>query len=247
MMRLAIILALVLTVSGVAAAGDCSAISGYTTKAAKGTRAAEEAFVVTEAHGHWDKPEPVPGLARLNTMGTISDVRITCSVPGSYVHYRPPGAWRQRRIRPGHAQLPDARDCTVAGVFTSPEGQVLPFTLTKTGGRWGTARPLPGAGRLDLGANGSSAYVGLSCPAQSSCALAFTAVPTSAPAYAMAQVYTDAQVHGDWGPPRPLGGDTVGVIARSCGGPGSCVAGGQQVNGAFLAMGTRGTGAPRRR
>lgn len=384
------------------AVGDCGAIGGYTA-AVKGSAADEEAFVVTETHGHWGKPAAVPGLARLNTMGQVSDLRITCPAAGSctaggqyvskvsatsglgrafvvteskgiwghvqtfstaglsagasgasgldalscpsagncvaagdygsaqgslpFIVVQRHGTWGPPRLIPGMTALvgkaqaiiavpraiacdgsgdctvvggyPDSagrddafiaterhgawtpaaplpglaalqstsstrytdvdglacdssgRDCTAAGVFTSPRGRTLPFVLAKTGGTWGTVRPLPGTSALNL-SNGNGGAVILSCPTQASCTIAADAWTASSPsAFGNSQVYLDSEVKGVWGTPWHLRGVPAGdgaggeVTALSCGAAGSCTIGGYYAAGgdpsvAFLASETSG-------
>jgi hypothetical protein len=386
------------------ATGDCGAIGTYTAKAATaGTMAQQEAFVVTEASGHWGKPQPVAGLARLNTMGQVSDLRITCPAPGdcaaggayatklsatsseshafvvqqrhgtwgqvhvfgtaglaagssgassldslscsspgncvagadyggaqgslpfivvqqhgtwgapqpvpgvaaligaqrsvvseprgaycadsrdctivgdypdqgrmsAFIATEAHGVWTSAAPLPGLAALasvsksryvdadalacdPSGRDCTAAGVLTSPQGRSLPFAVAMASGRWGTATVLPGTGQLNLGNAGSSGggFVRLSCPAPDGCTVAFTTVTQASPSAwpgGNAQVYLESEVNGAWGGPRHLGGVSAAVgggaqlTVLSCGAPGACTFGGSYGDGtgpgqaAFLA------------
>ncbi len=188
-------------------------------------------FIATETGGVWSNAAPVPGLAALQ-----------------------PGVRNPYTYLVGLACSPSGSDCTAGGVFTSPRGQLLPYVLTKTGGTWGTARQLPGTGKLNVSHPGFH----LSCPTQATCTIAFVASPVGKSPFGNVKVYVDAEVNGVWGTPRPLGGipagETAGatVTALACGAPGFCTIGGSigsstGVGAAFLAKERSGAwiGGPR--
>jgi hypothetical protein len=215
--------------------GDCTVIGDYPDN--PGHRM--DAFISTETGGAWKAATSLPGLAALQSTASTryTDVdALACD--------------------------PDGRDCTAAGVFTGPQGRMLPFILTKTGGSWGTVTGLPGTGSLNL-SNGTGGEVLLACPAQAACTIATTAWTTKSPSeprvLGNSQVYLEAEANGVWGTPRHLGGVTAAdeagavVTALSCGAPGSCTIGGysakaHQLAIPFLAEETGGawTGGPTR-
>ena len=212
---------------------DCTVVGNYP------SHGKMNAFIATETGGVWTDAAALPGLASLQSSSgkRYTDVDgIACDAGGG--------------------------NCTVAGVFTSPQGQTLPFVLTKTNGTWGTVRQLPGTGKLNLN-NGNGGGVRLACPTQATCTIATVAWTAASPAeplqFGNSQVYLDAEVNGVWGTPRHLrgvpSGDGAGgtVTALSCGAPGFCTIGGYYGNAtspgvAFLAKERGGAwiGGPRK-
>ena len=159
-------------------AGNCGAIGGYTAKAAgKGTQAQREAFVVTETNGQWGKPEPVPGLAALNTWGQVSNLRIMCSASGF---------------------------CEAGGNYTTKltadSGNDHAFVVTESKGGWGNARTFDPSG-LSASANGASDLDSLTCPAPGNCVAGadYGSPQGSVP-------FIVAQRHGVWGKPQLIPG-----------------------------------------
>ena len=205
---------------------DCTVIGDYP------SHGRDDEFIATETGGAWTNATPLPGLAALQS---------TASTRYSYVS--------------GLACDSAGTGCTAAGVFTNPQGQLLPYVLTEVGGTWGIVSRLPGTGKLNLSHGGLQ----LSCPTQATCTIATVASPAGAHQSGSWHVYLDAKVNGVWGAPRPLGGVPAGdgdgatVTALSCGAPGICTIGGSYGNAsapssAFLAKERGGAwiGGPRK-
>jgi hypothetical protein len=211
---------------------DCTVVGDYP------SHGKANAFIASATGGVWTAAATLPGLAALQSTASTryTDVDgIACDSAGV--------------------------NCTVAGVFTNPQGRTLPWVLTKAGGTWGTVRQLPGTGKLNLN-NGNGAGVLLACPTQATCTIATVAwtaaSPTEPPQFGNSQVYLAAEVNGVWETPRHLGGVLAGdgagasVTALSCGAPGFCTIGGSYGNAtspsvAFLAKERGGAwiGGPR--
>lgn len=192
-------------VVAVASAVSCADSADCTVAGDFPSHGRSDEFIATETGGVWTNAVPVPGLAALQQ-----------GVRNPYTYLV------------GLACDPSGSACTAGGVFTSSQGLLLPYVLTKAGGTWGTARQLPGTGKLNLSHPGFH----LSCPTQATCTIAFVASPAGKSPYGNVKVYLDAEINGVWGTPRPLGGipagETAGAVvtALACGAPGFCTVGG---------------------
>ena len=120
-------------------AGDCAAGGFYTDVGGH-----QQAFVVTEHNGVWGDAEEVPGMAALNQ------------------------ATRPARPAPRSARcrVPLSGYCAAAGDYDSAGTQQV-FVVSETNGGWGTAREVPGVGKLNVG--GDAAVDAVSCPSAGNC------------------------------------------------------------------------------
>jgi hypothetical protein len=135
-------------------------------------------FVVSQVNGTWGNAEPVPGLAALGVAKGVQLVALSCPAPG---------------------------ECTAAGGYyhypSSNDQQA--FTVTETGGTWGTAEKVPGTaarhihGTVNLGA--------LSCSSAGNCS-AGGQVGASGTG---AQAFTITQTGGTWHTARYVPGITT--------------------------------------
>ena len=82
------------------AAGNCSVGGDYLD-----VHLAQQAFVVNQAHGTWDKAIEVPGTVALNKDGQASIASLSCAAPGR---------------------------CSAVGYYTDGRGRVQVFVVTET-------------------------------------------------------------------------------------------------------------------
>jgi hypothetical protein len=189
-----------------ATVGNCSA-GGYYTDAS-GLR---QAFVADEASGAWGTAQEVPGSGALNAGGFAAINSVSCGAPGN---------------------------CAAGGFYASDSIARIPitqpFVITETGGVWGTATEVPGAGALNGG--GSAAVETVSCPAADNCS-AGGEYTTSAPA---TEAFVVSLTGGQWGTAQTLpgsvalnGGEFAEVDSVSCASTGNCSAGGFYQDASF--------------
>jgi len=95
-------------------------------------------FMITEQGGTWSKPQQVPGLAALGASSFPVAEQVACPAKG---------------------------DCLVAGEYGS--NTVNGFVVQETGGKWGSARAIPGLAALDTAQEPNIDSV--SCPAPGYC------------------------------------------------------------------------------
>ena len=117
--------------------GDCAAGGSYTDAGGH-----QQAFVVTEHNGVWGHAEEVPGTAALNgdTSASSAQVSALSCAPSGY--------------------------CAAAGDYDSTGTQQV-FVVSETNGGWGTAREIPGVGKLNVG--GDASVDAVSCPSAGNC------------------------------------------------------------------------------
>lgn len=154
-----------------------------------------QAFVVLEHGGRWGKAAEVPGSAALNAGGNAQVASVSCVSGG---------------------------DCLAGGFYTEHGKTTQGFVVGERGGRWGTARTVPGLAALT--ASGQDAQVEtVSC----------------APGYCAAGGFTGGngfvvtERGGRWGSAQvPPGlaalntGQAAAVTSVSCPSAGNCAAGG---------------------
>jgi hypothetical protein len=104
-----------------------------------------QAFVITEQHGTWGGPQPLPGLDQLNVGQSAEVDSVSCTAPG---------------------------DCGAGGTYagsSTDEDQavVQAFVVTETDGRWADAEQVPGISALTMGDDASVNSV--SCVGARSC------------------------------------------------------------------------------
>jgi hypothetical protein len=101
-------------------------------------------------------------------------------------------------------------DCTAGGVYGwfEPYTQSLPFVVTETNSKWGSAKNVTGIPALD--GEQYAAVTSVSCAWPGNCAAAGYYLPTAA-ADATAQAFVVDQVNGTWQPAHRLAGVTARV------------------------------------
>ena len=155
----------------------------------------QQAFVVLERGGRWGKAVEVPGSAALNAGGNAEVASVSCASRGA---------------------------CTAGGFYTEHGKTTQGFVVSERGGRWGTARALPGLAALTL--SGQDAQV-----ETVSCAPAYCA----AGGFTGGEGFVVTERGGRWGSAQvPPGlaalntGDAAAVTSVSCPSAGNCAAGG---------------------
>ena len=176
--------------------------------------------------GTWGTAEQVPGSSTLNIGGHAGIASVSCASAGN---------------------------CSAGGTYASGTGAngkptIQAMVVTESGGRWGTARPVPGANALNSG--GSAMIDSVSCTAPGDCGAG--GYYTDAAGNQQAFVATEAG--GIWHSAREVPG-TAGldlgspggeVLSVSCATAGDCSAGGFYTDAAgqqqaFIAAETSGT------
>lgn len=118
------------------AAGGACAAGGFLTRR---NSVAQQAFVVSLNHGHWDRVVEVPGLAALNVAGAAEVTSISCAAPGA---------------------------CVAGGRYQDGSGHYQAFVVSESNGHWGSAVQVPGIAGLN---NGDSQVNAISCAAGGPC------------------------------------------------------------------------------
>jgi hypothetical protein len=156
--------------------------------------------------GTWGNAIVIPGLARLNTGGSVDINAVSCAAPG---------------------------DCEAAGDYAVSDSDQQGFVVSQRDGVWSRAINVPGLKALNVGNShvGKSASVdSLSCAAPGDCSAGgqYTAKDGTVQAF----VVTERK--GQWGRaievPGSAGLDVAGggdIGAMSCARPGDCTAGGE--------------------
>jgi hypothetical protein len=171
-----------------------------------------EAFVVSERNGRWGKLAELPGSAALNVGGNARVLSVSC-VPGG--------------------------DCVAGGFYTDRGRDTEGFVVSERGGRWGTAREVPGLAAFN--ASGGDAQVSsVSCASGGYCAAGgfFDGVVVcqacgGGPFVQNSQGFVVTERAGRWGtaqvPPGLTGlntGQHAAITSVSCPSAGNCAAGG---------------------
>ena len=245
------------------APGECSAAGSYTVQ----TRTARKkaAFVVSEVHGRWLRARQAPGTAALSTGGEAQLSALSCASPGNcaaggygkaggFVISEVHGRWSRAQLvtgLPGRAAVTSVScapqgDCAAGGTY----GQ--PFVVDEVNGRWGPAEPVAGIPALNKGHRADVTFISCTAPGECSAAGSYSPMPDqNSSSYDVPFVVS--QVHGNWGPGRPVPGlaaldtgDNATVAGLSCPSPGNCAADGQYTGPAsrttaFLVGQVRGT------
>ena len=173
--------------------GNCGAAGSYP------VNGGNQEYVDNEVNGVWGTPEPVPGLAALNTGVEDGISVISC---------------------------PSAGNCTAGGLYTETEGNSDSFVVSEVHGKWGQAFELqtniPGFN----GPDGDSITV-LSCPSAGDCVVG--GVDNVEHDALAASVFVASEVHGTWGKAIPVPnsnklnqGDQGALNQLSCSGAGNC-------------------------
>jgi hypothetical protein len=182
-----------------ASPGNCAAAGTY--QVAGGN----QAYVDDDENGTWGAPEPVPGLAALNTGLYDSIGAISCPSPGN---------------------------CGAGGSYIDAEtgDNADSFVVSETHGTWGPATEVK-TKILGFNADDGDWITNISCPSVGNCvAGGQDSVERSALA---SQVFFVSQTHGTWGEAIPVPGtpklnqgDQAGIGQITCSSAGSCGAAG---------------------
>jgi hypothetical protein len=167
-------------------------------------------FVASQVNGTWATAKQVPGMAAIATRGDGEVDTLACPTAGNCV-------------AGGIAGINNGFDINGGG---------QPFVATETNGTWGNAEVVPGAARLNSGADGGSTT--LSCPRPGDCAVAgYYGVGQAGSKVYNLEVFVDSQSNGKWGRAEEIPGTAalnkthyswMGQV--SCPVPGHCSAGG---------------------
>ena len=186
-----------------AAAVACAGfLSGASVMAAPSAAAARAAPL----SGTWGPAEQVPGSSLLNQGGRAGIASVSCASAGN---------------------------CSAGGLYASGTGAtgklvIQALVVTETGGRWGTARALPGLAALNTGA--AAQINSVSCSAPGDCGAG--GYYTDAAGHVQAFVATETS--GVWRSGREVpglaaldqGSPGAEVLSVSCATAGNCSAGG---------------------
>lgn len=192
-------------------AGNCAVLGQYTPSGA--SMGTTQGFVADEVHGTWRPALELPGLAALNTAGSLVDLMIVscasagnCAAGGSYVDSydrthafvadEADGAWQDASNIPGTGgyfqsgvwslSCPSVGNCAAAGY-----GNFQGFVVTQERGTWQEATQVPGLAALATSGSGS---LSISCRSTGNCS-AVGYYATSSTNY---QGFVAAQAGGTW-------------------------------------------------
>jgi hypothetical protein len=191
-----------------AAPGDCEAAGYYTVSDSN-----QQAFVVSQRNGIWNRAIDVPGLGSLNlgnsSVGKMAEVdSLSCAAPG---------------------------DCSAGGQYTARNGLLEAFVVTERNGRWGRAIEVPGSARLAV--TGFGDISAMSCPRPGDCT-AGGEYGVAGPSEGASHALVVTERNGRWGRAIEVPGsarlDVLGqgnVESVSCAAPGDCSAGGVYLDG----------------
>lgn len=215
-------------------AGACTAVGDYT---GTGT---QSAFVVSETGGAWGPAQAVPGLASLNSGGTVASATLiscatagNCSAAGQYdggvwVASEDDGTWSAATDLPGMGG-PASMSCPAAGYCAavgSAGGEAL--VADEAAGVWGAPEEVPGTSAL--AGTGDAQTVSVSCWSAGDCMAAGDILSSSASD--PSSVFVVSEVSGSWGTAGLVSGlssprgENAHVYSLSCGAAGYCTAGG---------------------
>jgi hypothetical protein len=123
-----------------ASPGNCSAGGTYASSSLNDSYR-NQAFVVNETGGKWGNAQEVPGTATLNAKNNAQVNVVSC---------------------------PSAGNCSAGGYYTDAHFRTQAFVVDESADKWGTAKEVPGSGKLNAG--GYAQVASLSCASASSCA-----------------------------------------------------------------------------
>ena len=192
-----------LNVTGQARIGPISCpAAGYCTAAGLFSDKAghNESFLAGESKGKWGTARRVPGLAKLDLGGQDYVNVVSCAARGY---------------------------CSAGGNYIDGAAQVQSYVAGQSTGRWGSAKEIPGLGKLNGG--GQSSIDTLACAARGAC----TGGGTYKDAAGHFQAFVVSERKGRWGTAVPArgvaalnSGGSAAISAISCSSPGNCQAGG---------------------
>jgi hypothetical protein len=249
--------------------GECSAGGSYTVRVGPAWK--KGAFVVSEVHGRWLRARQAPGTAAPSTGGEAQLAALSCASPGNcaaggygkaggFVISEVHGRWLPAQLvtgLPGRAAVSSVScaapgDCAAGGAYADRAGRGQPFVVDEVNGRWGPAEPVAGIPALNKGHRADVTFISCTAPGECSAAGSYSPMPDqNSSSYDVPFVVS--QVHGNWGPGRPVpglavldAGDNATVFGLSCASPGNCAAGGTDTSGssrasAFVVSQVRGT------
>ncbi|HEV2374517.1 MAG TPA: hypothetical protein VGS19_20440 [Streptosporangiaceae bacterium] len=229
-------------------AGNCVAGGSSQPKPAAPGSGTQVAFIVTQLHGVWGAAERVPGLAHLGSDQNSGVTSVSCTSAGNcaiggsdhgegFVADKKNGVWSRAEEVPGLGALSldnagvasvscvSPGNCAAAGSYVAAfGGPIRGFTTDEVGGRWHTAREVPGT---VVNAHGFAEVTSVSCAAAGNCA----AVGNYGPASNTMQVFILNEVNGHWGTAREMPGSGAldhshGAVdpSVSCARAGDCAA-----------------------
>jgi hypothetical protein len=218
-------------------AGNCAAGGTYADSADK-----NQAFVVSQTHGTWQKPAEVAGALNTGGHAVIGSVSCAsagnCSAGGHYtdssgnnqafVVSQANGTWQTAVEVAGtlnaggdayvsSVSCAAAGYCSAGGQYTDVNGNNWAFVINETDGTWGKAKQV--AAHL-----GGSEISSVSCVPRGYCS-------AGGDSGVFGQAFVLNQTHGVWGTPVQIAGahstgEFAGVSAVSCTSAGNCSAGG---------------------
>jgi hypothetical protein len=236
-----------------ASAGNCSAVGTYQDPS---NAFHHQGFVVSQTSGRWGKAIEVPGLAALNTGGTVTLNQVSCasagncSAGGTYLEISNPvqgfvvsqsnGRWGKAIEVPGLAALNAGRqvsfdsvscgstgNCAAGGSYIDSSGAHQGFVVSQSNGRWGKAFEVPGLGALN--ADRDAEGISVSCASAGNCSAGGSYTDSSD----ARQGFVLSQSNGVWGTAIEVPGlgalntgGSAGVGPLSCAAAGRCSAGG---------------------
>jgi hypothetical protein len=179
-----------------ASAGNCSGGGFYV------NNNGNQAFVINEEDGVWDKAIEVPGSAALNSGGYAGLTSVSCGTPGN---------------------------CTAGGYYLAGTTSYQAFVVNEVNGTWQNATRVPGIVSPPAGGHvGPTAQVtSVSCASAGNCSIGGSYYDSS-----NIQAFVGSQVNGIWRKAVKVPGTAAlnqgdaQVNSLSCGSPGNCSAGG---------------------
>jgi hypothetical protein len=187
--------------AAVAIAAAAAALLATATPAAAQARASASSPGSTPAAsgGAWGTAKEVPGGAALNKGGDAVITSVSCASTGN---------------------------CSAGGFYTDSTGHRQVFVVSQVGGKWGTAKEVPGTATLNNG--GSATLYSVSCASAGNCSAGGDYVDNSG----HQQAFVVSQAGGKWGTAEEVpGAATLStgyavITSVSCASAGNCSAGG---------------------
>jgi hypothetical protein len=200
--------------------GNCSAVGTFTIA---GSLIGAEPYVMKQVNGVWSPAEPVNGIFNFGQPEAITLSAVSCPAVG---------------------------DCTAAGSWAGPNQGSHVWSVSETGGTWGTAQSLNGVTAPQSVSVADPAAV--SCASPGNCAVVGE---YSTSASGLTEPFTAVQTGGVWGAAQAVAGLPASVStdgeallnAVSCPAAGHCAAAGTYDRGqgkplaAFVVRETGGT------
>ena len=241
-----------------AAAGDCALGGDYLD-----VNDQFQAFLATEAGGHWAKAAKVPGIGSLNAGGHSEVEAVSCRRAGyctatglskrsatvytAFAITESKGKWGKAARLPNMQNLnkdgdadaselscSSAGNCVAGGVYEDSHGHNQAFLDVQKGGKWRNAFEVPGTAGLNKGHNGAATAI--SCPSAGNCAVGGYYTNSSG----HGELFLINQRKGSWGKAKEIPGlaalakgSTAQIYSISCSSAGDCSGGGYGENSSF--------------